>query len=93
MTMTITNRREGHLTITLAPSQGRMAPSIEVRTALARLGVQFWKVPVNSSAYPRVFLKPIPQPVETPTCEHRYGFPGVRVQVALEYPRVTHANP
>ena len=41
-----------NLTITLAPSQGCMAPSIEARTALARFGVPFWKVPVNLSAYP-----------------------------------------
>ena len=37
--------------------------------------------------------KPVPVPLKTHTLEHGYGFSGVRVQVALENPRVTRANP
>jgi len=39
------------------------------------------------------FAKPVPVPVKTHTPGHRYRFSGVPVQVALENPRITHANP
>jgi len=42
---------------------------------------------------PRVFEKAVPVPTATRTPGHGYGFFGVRVRVALENPRVTHANP
>ena len=42
---------------------------------------------------PWAFAKPVPVPVKTHTPGHRYRFSGVPVQVALENPRITHANP
>ena len=36
--------------------------------------------------------KPLPWPIKTPTLGGRYRFAGVRVQVALENPRVSHDN-
>jgi len=37
-------------------------------------------------------MKPLPQPIQTRTRMHGYGFAAVGVQVALGNPRVTHDN-
>jgi len=50
-------------------------------------------IPARGLEYPRVFVKPVPVPIKTHTLGHGYGFSGVQVQVALENPRVTRANP
>ena len=43
--------------------------------------------------WPMGLKKPTPVPVKTPTLGCGWGFPWVRVGVALENPRVAHDNP
>ena len=50
-------------------------------------------IPVSGFTDPRVWWKPVPQPVETRTRTYGYGFARVRVRVALGNPRVTRDNP
>jgi len=70
-----------------------MAVSIDTCTAIARFLNRLWERTCAQVAYPRVFAEPVPVLVETRTPGHGYGFSGVWVRVALENPRVTHANP
>ena len=62
-------------------------------TAVGRFLSWVWRHTCTRVVYPGVLAKPIPIPIETRTLGHRYGFSGVQVQVALENPRVTCANP
>jgi len=50
-------------------------------TAVARFLSWFWRHTHTQVAYPCVFMKLVPIPIETCTPGHGYRFYGVRVQV------------
>ena len=77
---------------TLLTSQCCKAVSIDTCTAVARFFNWFWGCTHTQVAYPRVFAKPVTILI-VHTLGHGYGFFAIWVWVALENPRVIHANP